>query len=258
MCTITIITSTLNALPLLKITADSIFRQSSLDWHWIIVDGASEDGTKEWLYQITESRSNVVYISEPDRGIYDAWNKALPLIQGEWVIFLGAGDKLKSPDILQICIQHLNKVPSVFNLAYGSIEYIKSLEATEGTRSPARWEGIDGRWAWCRPVLPNHQGVFHRSRLLTKARGFDTTYRIAADTAMILPELIRNGATELPLCITLRIMDGASLDPRNRIEVLREVMKINHNVGLGSKRIMYQYAAFFYHATKSWLVKICQ
>ncbi|MHB1349604.1 MAG: glycosyltransferase [Desulfobulbaceae bacterium] len=258
MYTFTIITSALNALPMLKFTASSIFQQSTSDWQWIIVDGASEDGTKDWLCQITKSRPNVVFISEPDRGIYDAWNKALPMVQGEWTIFLGAGDKLKNSTILETCIQNLENVSVNINLAYGYIEYINHFTDKAGRPSEAEWEGIDGSWAWCRPVLPNHQAVFHRKKLFFEKGGFDTSYKFAGDTAMILPELMRNGAAKLPLCITLRMLDGASLKPKNRVKVLCEVMKINRNVGLGSKRILYQYAAFFYHATKSWLVKICQ
>ena len=98
--------------------------------------------------------------------------------------------------------------------------------------------------------LPNHQGVFHRTRLLINNNGFDTTYRFAGDTAMILPELIRNGAMEIPLCITLRTMDGVSLDKRNRVKVLREVLRSNRSAGLRYKRIVYQYAAFFYHVIR--------
>lgn len=255
MSSITIITSTLNSLSLLKFTAASIFQQSSTDWQWIVVDGASIDGTKEWLHKIAVFRPNVVFISEPDQGIYDAWNKALRLIQGEWVIFLGAGDKLKTSNTLQTCIQHLKEVAAEINLVYGSIEFINNIEDNFGKGSAAKWEGIDGKWTWCRPVLPNHQGVFHRNRLLVEANGFDTTYKIAGDTAMILPELMRNGAVELPLCVALRFLDGTSLAHKNRAKVLREVMKINRSTGLGSRRIVYQYTAFFYHVIKSWLVK---
>ena len=249
--TITIITSTMNALQLLQHTADSIFNQTSKDWQWIIVDGASSDGTREWLDEIAGLRANVDFISEPDRGIYDAWNKALPLVLGSWVIFLGAGDKLKSPDVLQACTQYLDGVSSEINLAYGGVEYINDIVDNSGNRSPAKWEGIDGKWAWCRPVQPNHQGVFHRISMLVKNNGFDSTYRFAGDTAIMLPELMRNGAVEIPLCMTLRLLDGVSIDPKNRIKVLREVLRINRSIGLGSTRIMYQYAAFFYHVIKA-------
>ena len=247
---ITIITSTLNSLFLLKHTADSIFKQGLTDWQWIIVDGDSSDGTKAWLEEIAGMRMNVEFISEPDQGIYDAWNKALPLVHGAWVIFLGAGDKLKNQDVLQDCSRYLEEISSEINLAYGSVEYIRDIEDSSGALSPARWEGIEGKWAWCRPILPNHQGVFHRRSFLASENGFDTTYRIAADTAMILPELMRNGAVEMPLCITLRVHEGLSLDTRNRVKVLFEIMRINHSVGLGGRRIVYQYAAFIYHVVR--------
>lgn len=252
---ITIITSTLNALPQLKHTADSIFQQSSTDWQWIIVDGASSDGTKQWLQDIAQSYSSVDFISEPDHGIYDAWNKALTLVRGEWVLFLGAGDKFKSSEILKTCIPYLEDVPSAINLAYGFVEYIDNLEDDAGKLSPARWVGVDGKWTWCRPMLPNHQAVFHRRSLFARNGGFDATYRIAGDTAIMLPELMNNGSVEFPLCITLRHLDGISLEQGNRLQVLREVLRINRDVGLSSKHIMYQYIPFFYHTIKSWLAR---
>lgn len=239
-------------------TAESIFLQSSIDWQWIIIDGASDDGTKKWLQNIVRSRSNVIFISEPDQGIYYAWNKSLPLVQGEWVLFLGAGDKLKTSITIETCIQQLKEVPIKINLAYGSVEYIDNIQEKAGKLSLEKWEGINGKWVWCRPVLPNHQGVFHRTDMLTKRGGFDTTYKIASDTAMILPELMKNGAKELPVCITLRFKNGTSLAHKNRAKVLLEVMNINRSVGLGSKRIVYQYTAFLYHMIKSLLTSIIQ
>jgi len=247
---ITIITSTLNALHMLKYTSDSIFRQGLKDWQWIIVDGDSSDGTKEWLEEIAGMSRNVEFISEPDQGIYDAWNKALPLVRGEWVIFLGAGDKLKNPDVLQNCMRYLVEITPDINLAYGSVEYINNVVDNSGSRSPARWAGIEGKWVWCRPEQPNHQGVFHRRGLLIN-NGFDSSYRFAGDTAIMLPELMHNGAVEIPLCVTLRLLDGVSINPRNRIKVLREVLRINRSIGLGSTRMMYQYAALFYHVVKT-------
>ena len=120
MSTVTIITSTLNSLEQLKHTAESIFMQSRGDWQWIIVDGASSDGTREWLNGIAGSHSNVDFISEPDNGIYEAWNKALPLVRGSWVIFLGAGDKLKNADVLQACIKYLDEATTL-SREYGHI-----------------------------------------------------------------------------------------------------------------------------------------
>ena len=72
---------------------------------------------------------------------------------------------------------------------------------------------------------------------------------------MILPELMKSGAVEIPVCIALRVMDGGSLDTGNRVMVLREVLRINRSVGLRDKRILYQYSAFFYHMIKSRLFR---
>src|SRR5688500_8811110 len=87
-----IITSTFNAAAALPSTAQSLARQTCRDFEWIVMDAASRDGTAEVARGFGELVTTLV--SEPDRGIYDAWNKALPRLRGEWVLFLGAGDSL--------------------------------------------------------------------------------------------------------------------------------------------------------------------
>lgn len=247
MTTFTIITSSLNALPMLKLTAVSILQQTHSDWQWIVVDGSSGDGTPTWLHETSLAYPNVIFISEPDHGIYDAWNKALPLINGEWVIFLGAGDRLKAATTLQHCSHLLATVPASNSLAYGCVELIDSPQDESGELNDERWQGIAGRWGHGRPATPNHQGVFHRTTLFRSGKQFDATYHIAGDTAFILPELLENGGYAMEVTISLMLKGGVSGNIRNKILMLREILKVNRASGLAWKRVHYQYAAFFYH-----------
>jgi glycosyltransferase involved in cell wall biosynthesis len=247
MATLTIITSVLNAHPLLKHTADSIFHQSSKDWQWIIVDGVSGDGTGEWINQVALTYPNIVFICEPDNGIYDAWNKALPLIKGDWVIFLGAGDKLKSPTTLKQLADLLPLVPPDQNIAYGSVELIDNPQDESGSVSDQHWRGVGGPWSHCRPMLPNHQGIFHRASLFSHGRHFDASYRIAGDTALLLPELLKNGGHYLEIPVSMMLKGGMSQNLRNKILMMREIMRANRNSGLVLTRIHYQYTAFLVH-----------
>lgn len=87
---ITVITVVYNALEDLRPTVDSVMKQSA--WHdleYIIVDGGSTDGTLDYLQTLPPA---VRWVSEPDKGIYDAMNKGIRMANGEGLLFLNAGD----------------------------------------------------------------------------------------------------------------------------------------------------------------------
>jgi glycosyltransferase involved in cell wall biosynthesis len=88
--TITVITVCRNALTLLKPTVESVLAQECPGLEYWIVDGASTDGTREYLAEV--AARGVRVISEPDRGIADAMNKGVGLSEGEWIAHLHAGD----------------------------------------------------------------------------------------------------------------------------------------------------------------------
>ncbi|OOQ60686.1 glycosyltransferase family 2 protein [Mucilaginibacter pedocola] len=89
---VSVIVVTYNAAATLQACLDSIFAQSYPDIEVVVIDGASTDGTVDILQANT---TRIAYCkSEPDKGIYDAMNKALRHITGQWVYFLGADDEL--------------------------------------------------------------------------------------------------------------------------------------------------------------------
>jgi glycosyltransferase involved in cell wall biosynthesis len=94
---ISVITVTYNAVHLLSGLIDSLRTQTDRDFEWIIVDGASTDGTVELI----KLSSDVVteWISEPDFGIYHAMNKALQMATGEYYLVIGADDRLNKDAI---------------------------------------------------------------------------------------------------------------------------------------------------------------
>ncbi len=76
----------------------SIWAQVDVSLEVIVIDGGSTDGSREWLE--TERRRIAVLISEPDRGIYDAMNKGIAAAHGDWLLFLGADDRLVGTTVL--------------------------------------------------------------------------------------------------------------------------------------------------------------
>jgi putative colanic acid biosynthesis glycosyltransferase len=94
----TIITVVRNDLNGLKLTKSTLDRQTCQEWEWLIIDGDSSDGTKEYALSCCGERTRAV--SEKDRGIYDAMNKGLRLARGQYVIFMNGGDMLATENSL--------------------------------------------------------------------------------------------------------------------------------------------------------------
>lgn len=95
---ISVITVTYNALDMLLETAESVASQDYDDFEYIIVDGASSDGTPDILRKGIKGVSR--WISEPDHGIYEAMNKGARMASGDYCIFMNAGDRLINGNVL--------------------------------------------------------------------------------------------------------------------------------------------------------------
>lgn len=105
-----------NAAAQLERTLRSVERQCYPHWEIIVQDGGSTDGTLEIL---ESHRASVSWVSEPDRGIYDAWNKAVARAGGDWALFLGADDFLMNDNVLAQCVHFLKRLDDGIVFAYG-------------------------------------------------------------------------------------------------------------------------------------------
>ena len=172
----TIITATYNAEDALPRLLDSLAVQTYRNFEWVMQDGASNDRS----VMIAESYEPVIpsmsIASEEDSGIYDAWNKALDHIKGEWVLFMGADDIFASPDSLEKIADFLNTVPQHVEflacnveLIHKTGEYIKSLKP-----NTIPCESI-------KIGMPfPHQGLFQRGYVL-KQNKFSSELKIVGD-----------------------------------------------------------------------------
>lgn len=175
-----VVISTLNAQRHLQECLDSIYAQDNPAWEIIIIDGGSHDGTVDIIRQ---NASHLTYwLSEPDKGVYDAWNKALPHIRAPWVIFLGADDGLWSPHTLSTIAPTLTDPALGSRIVYGRVAFTDEQgNVTRWSGSP--WQKISGRFK--REMCIAHQGVFQH-RALFAGGGFDTGFRYAGDYEFLL------------------------------------------------------------------------
>ena len=123
----TIITVTYNAAHWLERTILSILSQSYPNIEYIIIDGASTDGTIGLIKQYAPGIS--FWISEPDQGIYDAMNKGLQHATGDYVWFLNAGDTFPNADTLQRIATKIGKKKELPDVIYGKNIHVTSVVA---------------------------------------------------------------------------------------------------------------------------------
>jgi GT2 family glycosyltransferase len=156
------------------------FREcTDVDAELVIVDGASTDGTPEWLAEemAAGQHERIAWCSMPDRGIADAWNRGVGLASGRWLLFLGADDRLSSEPALRSAIESLRAVSDAVWLVAFPVMVVSPSGVPVATVIP-RLHGADAFPATS--SLP-HQGVFHRRDIWQRLGTFDTALAIASD-----------------------------------------------------------------------------
>ncbi len=173
---ISVITVVRNGEKSLEQTIRSVLSQEYDSFEYILVDGASTDGTLDILRAHDRA---IRWISEPDRGIYDAMNKGLAMARGHWIYFLGVDDRLAGPRTLSDIAPFLDESLA---LVFGLVRYPCG-RVVKSRLSP-------------RTLLHNtvhHQGAFYHSRLFSGWR-YNGDYRIVADYELNLLLYLRGDA----------------------------------------------------------------
>lgn len=175
-----IITVSRNHLDGLKRTHESLRAQDFNDYEWVVIDGASGDGTVGYL-----QTTSAVWLSEPDRGIYDAMNKGIERARGEYLIFMNAGDAFAAPVVLEKLALHAG-----VDFIYG--------DALEG----GAYKHARSHTRYANGMFTHHQAMIYRRAVIGDLR-YDTNYKIAADYKFTI-EFIRRAKTTscvpYPIC----------------------------------------------------------
>jgi glycosyltransferase involved in cell wall biosynthesis len=218
---ISIIVAVFNGETTFQQCIDSIEQQTYLNKELIVIDGGSTDGT---VGLIKENDSHLNYwISEPDRGIYNAWNKGLAQAKGEWICFLGADDYFWEDTVLERMVPQLTMFPVSIRVAYGQIALVDANgEVIRKEGEP--WEFAKKRFNqfMCIP----HVGTMHRCELFERHGKFDETFRIAGDYELLLRELKTGDAAFIPNIITAgQRLGGISTDTTYYLLSLQETWR---------------------------------
>lgn len=173
--TFSIITITFNAEKWLERTVTSVLSQSYPDIEYIIIDGASKDGTVDIIKQYA---SGIAYwSSEPDNGLYFAMNKGLQHATGDYVWFLNAGDTFFAANTVQRVSASILKSKKTVDIIYGETAIV---DADGKFLSMRRLKAPD-HLTWKKfkmGMLVCHQSFVVRREI---APEYDTNYRLVAD-----------------------------------------------------------------------------
>ncbi len=205
---LSIITITYNNLAGMRKTVDSVLAQTMNDFEWIIVDGASTDGTQEYLQEIPKrwhgATDQLHILSEPDTGIYNAMNKGIRMAHGDYLLFLNSGDSLAEVDTLAQLAQQSITTDIAYGYQYDDINgervheqcidvpYI-TFETMRNTHIP-------------------HQSTLIRREALLRLGGYCEQYKIISDWAFIMKGLFKCDLTisRIPQYIAVYDTNGIS------------------------------------------------
>lgn len=206
-----IITVTYNAVAVLQPTLQSVRGQSCKDYEYIVVDGASHDGTLEL---VRRSGLPVRLISECDNGIYDAMNKGMKIARGQYLVFLNAGDAFHTADTLQEVRRQVGEQrPGVIYGETAIVDENRRFVMMRRLRAPEHltWRSFANGMMVC------HQAFMARRDLAPR---YDLQYRYSADvdwcircmkksdelynTHLVLIDYLREGTTTRNRAASLR------------------------------------------------------
>lgn len=225
---LSIITINRNNATGLEKTMQSVLSQTNKDIRYVVVDGASADGSIEVVKKYADSLgSRLKWISEPDKGIYNAMNKGIRMTSGEYVQFLNSGDCLASNDVTDRMLEELkrNDYPSIL---YGNM--LKDMPDGKVMRDKC-FAGQEISFLGFYTGTLNHSPAYIRKDLFEKYGLYDENLSIVSDWKWYLQAIILGEEKPVytDIDVTLFDMHGISetnkdLDRAERKKVLGELI----------------------------------
>jgi len=219
---ISVITATYNSGTTLRDTFDSVLSQTFKDIEYIVIDGKSKDNTIEIIKEYEPKFNGRMYwISELDKGIYDAMNKGIAIATGDVIGILNSDDFYSNKDILKIVAEKVNDVDAV----YGDIHYVNDDDLTKCVRyySSKKFR----RWKMRLGFMPAHPSFYCRRSVYSRYGLFDTDFKVAADFEQLLRLIFINKIhiKYIPLdFVTMRMGGASSSGLKSHRQIIRDHM----------------------------------
>jgi glycosyltransferase len=223
---LSIITVTYNSLHTLKDAYASLCAQTYTQWEWVLQDGASTDGTMEWVRSLNDPR--IAAQSEKDNGIYDALNKAVGRASGEWIGLLHSDDQYPNAEVLKLVLEASVGKDAI----YGDLQYV---QATDVSKVLRYWKsGAFAPTLLHKGWMPPHPTLFLRKAIYERIGEFDTQFKIAADYDFILRvfQIPNLKIHYVPQVLMLMRQGGASSKVSNLVAKSKEDLLVLRKNGL--------------------------
>lgn len=216
--TFSVITVTYNAQAMLEDTIQSVITQTYRHVEYIIVDGASNDGTLSIIHKYKDRIAHVV--SEPDKGLYDAMNKGIRIATGDYLCFLNAGDSFHEDDTLQQ-MMHSIHTPELPDVLYGETALVDKEGHFVRMRRLSAPEVLTWK-SFRQGMLVCHQAFFAKRSL---AEPYDLRYRFSADFDWCIRVMKKAHTLHNTHLVLIDYLDEG-LTTRNQWASLRERFRI--------------------------------
>lgn len=197
-----VITASYNQADSIAVTLESVYAQKDISVEHIIIDNESTDETAALVDAFKKNHSDayIRFISEKDRGIYDAFNKGLGLAEGTFISFLGCGDTYTA--------NALKSVKDTYDVNGGDVLY-GIVDMTDGTSHS--WFSYSPDYLLREGKMMHHSAAFVKRSVYKETGGFDTVYKSASDlNTFIKIALLNKDFTFIPRVLTVFKTGGSS------------------------------------------------
>ena len=239
---ISVITAAYNSANTIKDTLESVKSQNYNNIEHIIIDGGSSDGTLKILDSYKDSLA--VVVSEPDDGIYDAFNKALDLASGDVVAILNSDDVFYDDRVLSLVVETFSKTDC--DVVFGDLVQVKQDDVYSIVRFWKSSKFILGSFkdGW----HPPHPSFFVRKSVYDDFGNFDTSIAVAADFELMLRflEVGKIRAEHIPSVLTRQRVGGHSQSIKNIVRGAKSIKKAfqKNKIEINTARFfLYRYGA---------------
>lgn len=220
---VSIITVTRNSCAFLEETIKSVSEQTYPRIEYIVIDGASTDDTVDIIE--AKSRHIAKWISEPDAGIADAFNKGFSLSTGDYILFLNSDDRLAVPEVVETMVRAIRESGRP-ELIYGDYEIrdrVTDAKRYEGSVEFRRGAFLRGR------VLP-HPCLFTHRSYFQRFGAFDTRFCIAMDYEWMLRGALECRVVHVPYRVTVIRDGGISVNNPNTVKEIVGALRKNGHI----------------------------
>lgn len=234
MLKISIITATYNSGKTLRDTIESVLSQTYNDFEHLIIDGGSKDNTLEIIKEYEPKyNGRLQWISEPDRGLYDAMNKGIRMASGDVVGILNSDDFYSSDKILETLSSALDK--SGADAVYGDIHFVNDNDLSRCVRyySSKKFRRWKMRLGW----MPAHPSFYCRRSVYEKYGAFDISFKIGADFENLLRLIFVNriSTVYVPVdCVTMRTGGASTSGLKSHRQILKDHLRAYKKNGVYS------------------------